>query len=185
MLTHRLLSEQQGYNSILEIIGQQDAISGEDEYIKLFTNLVEPIFFALKNNNTKELFTILGTNRQPILNKSRKKEWLSLYKDLEIARTKTIKDVLDIVCKYTFLPINPDIISKQESLNKGEILPYREKNLNIFESISYTEIINLIEFRKPYALYQQNMELKVKNMIMLCLLLGEDGINIGLTNIFL
>lgn len=153
MLTHRLLSEQQGYNSILEIIGQQDAISGEDEYIKLFTNLVEPTFFALKNNNTKELFAILGTNRQPILNKSRKKEWLSLYKDLEIARTKTIKDVLDIVCKYTFLPINPDIISKQESLNKSESVPYRETNLNVFESISYTEIINLIEFRKPCALY--------------------------------
>ena len=93
MISHRVLATQQGYERLLEIIGN-GLRDKEDVFLLLYMNTVEPIFKALQTSNTELLFDTLGISRYPITKKSEKSQWKSLEQKLIIARKQKSIDVL-------------------------------------------------------------------------------------------
>ena len=71
MITHKVLSTQQGYERLLDILndGLRDK---EDPFLLFFMDTVEPIYHALNTSNMQLLFDTLGIKRYPITKKSEK-----------------------------------------------------------------------------------------------------------------
>ena len=85
MITHRVLASQQGYEKLLEILGN-GLRDKEDVFLLFFMNVVEPIYKALSSSNMELLFNTLGISRYPITRKFEKTLWKDLEQKLGIAR---------------------------------------------------------------------------------------------------
>lgn len=87
MITHKTLAIQQGYEQLLNILGQR-LKEKDDPFLVFFMDIVEPIYRALKSSNTQLLFKTLGISRFPIRKKSDKVQWRVFLSELEEARKK-------------------------------------------------------------------------------------------------
>ena len=96
MITHKVLATQQGYEQLLDVLG--DGLRNkEDPFLLFFMNTVEPVYKALCTSNTQLLFDTLDIKRYPITKKSEKVKWQELREQLAEARTKKAIDVLELV----------------------------------------------------------------------------------------
>ena len=85
MITHKVLATQQGYEQLLDVLG--DGLRNkEDPFLLFFMNTVEPIYKALCTSNTQLLFDTLDIKRYPITKKSEKAKWQEFRKQLAEAR---------------------------------------------------------------------------------------------------
>jgi DNA helicase-2/ATP-dependent DNA helicase PcrA len=159
MITHKVLAAQQGYSNLLDLLG--DAFRNEeDEILMFFMNTIEPIFEALKSNNTQLLFESLGVRRYPINTKAEKQEWSSLKDKLEYARNGIVFDVLNIAIKSKLIPIPPAVTEIDKNMTVAPNTPYRNGTISNLANLAYNEFVNGIEFLRPSAIYSTDHGVK-------------------------
>jgi DNA helicase-2/ATP-dependent DNA helicase PcrA len=159
MITHRVLAAQQGYSNLLNLLG--DAFKNEEDTIlKFFMNTIEPIYKALKSNNTQLLFETLGVRRYPISTKAQKKAWVILINKLETARNGIVSNILNIAIKSKLIPIPPEISEINKNISVAPDMPYRNGTISNIANLAYSEFINGIEFLRPSAIYSTDHGVK-------------------------
>jgi DNA helicase-2/ATP-dependent DNA helicase PcrA len=159
MITHRVLAAQQGYSNLLNLLG--DAFRNEeDEILKFFMNTIEPIFEALKSNNTQLLFESLGIRRYPINTKAQKQDWSDLKYKLESARNSIVSDVLSIVISSKLIPIPPKVAEINKNIFIAPDMTYRNGTISDLANLAYNEFVNGIEFLRPSAIYSTDHGVK-------------------------
>jgi DNA helicase-2/ATP-dependent DNA helicase PcrA len=159
MITHRVLAAQQRYSNLLNLLG--DAFRNEeDEILIFFMDMIEPIFKALKSNNTQLLFESLGVQRYPINRKAQKQEWSVLKDKLEYARDGIVSDVLNIAIKSKLIPIPPAVTEIDKNITVAPDTPYRNGTISDLANLAYNEFVNGIEFLRPSAIYSTDHGVK-------------------------
>jgi DNA helicase-2/ATP-dependent DNA helicase PcrA len=159
MITHKVLAAQQGYSNLLDLLG--DAFRNEEDAILMFfMNTKEPIFEALKSNNTRLLFESLGIRRYPINIKAQKQAWSDLKGKLESARNGVVSDVLNIAIKSKLIPIPPVVAEINKNIFLTPDTPYRNGTLSNLANLDYREFVTGIEFLRPSAIYSTDHGVK-------------------------
>ena len=149
MITHKVLASQQGYNKLLEILGER-LKNSEDEILNFFSNTIEPIYKALIDKNTNLLFDALGTRNHPVNKKSDKTQWILLKNKLSEARKLKAIDVINVAIASKIIPIPEqvsDIQSKYENFPSEEYLD--GVNVTDYLNIEYEQFIAAIDFLHP------------------------------------
>lgn len=153
MITHKILAKQQGYDQLLNILGNK-LKDKEDPFLMFFMETVEPIFKALNESNMQLLFDTLGIERYPIKNKSDKIKWKNFKIDLKKVREKRAIDVFKLIKGCGLIPIPPKL---DELYNQYEIEPksmYVDKvSIKTFLDLDYEQFVCAIEFLFPESLY--------------------------------
>lgn len=147
MITHKVLAAQQGYDKLLNILG--DGLKDKDDpFLVYFMNTVEPIYIALSTVDMQLLFDTLG-KRYPIKRKSDKQCWKQLKLHLEEARKKRTIDVLNVIANSMIVPIPPQI---QEYCSLYDQLPdttYCSSTIKELLELDYTQFLAAIDFLYP------------------------------------
>lgn len=151
MITHKVLAAQQGYERLLEIIGN-GLRDKEDVFLLFFMNIVEPIFKALQTSNMELLFNTLGISRYPITKKSEKTLWKALEENLIISRKQKSIDVLKCVIESKLVPIPQNIEEYYQMYTSSPDLSYsNDVTLKEFLEIDYNQFLSAIDFLYPEA----------------------------------
>ena len=159
MITHRILSEQQGYEDILKSVG--DKFKEKDEDILLFVaEIGEPLYTALNNKDIKLLFQVLGVKHYPINKKSEKQQWLDLYSKLSLARKERIIDVISCIIESKLVPVSDKIHSYYKLYKEGGDIDYLKTTLKAYLNIKYSQFIAAVDFFLPEAQYSTNHGVK-------------------------
>lgn len=159
MITHKILSEQQGYEDILKSLGNK--FKENDEDILLFvTEIAEPLYTALSKNDMKLLFQVLGVRHYPINKKSEKKQWLDFYSKLSIARQKKIIDVISCIIESKLVPVSDKIQNFYKIYKNEEDKDYFETTIKTYLNIEYSQFIAAVIFFQPTAQYSTSHGVK-------------------------
>lgn len=159
MITHRILSEQQGYEDILKSVG--DKFKEKDEDILLFVaEIGEPLYTALNNKDIKLLFQVLGVKHYPINKKSEKQQWLDLYSKLSLARKERIIDVISCIIESKLVPVPDKIHSYYKLYKEGGDIDYLKTTLKAYLNIKYSQFIAAVDFFLPEAQYSTSHGVK-------------------------
>lgn len=152
MITHRVLAAQQGYNKLLDILGN-GLRDKEDPFLLFFMEQLEPIYQALETMDMQLLFDTLKLKRYPITKKSEKAQWKKLKEALEIARGKASSDVLKTVFESKLIPISSKIegyydlyLHAPETMYSGADVTIRD-----FLDIEYEQFLAAINYFHPEA----------------------------------
>lgn len=151
MITHKLLAAQQGYDELLDILGDKFK-EKEDPILQFVINILEPIYDALSSSNSKRLFDVLGVKRYPIEKKSNKTAWKRLYMEFRTARTKTLYDVFSTIRESRLVPIPPKLEELFAQLKKSPDSLYTN-NVTFYDffNIPYRQFYAAVDFFKPDA----------------------------------
>ena len=149
MITHKVLASQQGYETLLDIIG--DGLRNkEDPFLIFFTDIIEPIYIALDTSNTKLLFDTLGIKRYPITQKREKIQWKSLYDQLTEVRTQKAIDVLEAIINSKLIPIPPKVWEWYKRYKDSSETMYTSKvTIKQFLYLDYAQFIAVRNFLYP------------------------------------
>lgn len=148
MLTHKVLAAQQGYDNLLDALG--DRLKDKEDSVFLFVmEKVEPIFNALQNGDMLLLFETLGVKQYPILKKIQKKQWRKYADELVECRNKTVYDVLKVTVDSKLIPV-PTVIENVLSnyINQPEMV-YENITVKQFLDIPYNQFLAAISFLHP------------------------------------
>ena len=149
MITHKVLASQQGYNSLLEVLGDR-LKNNEDEILNFFSGTIEPIYKALIDKNTNLLFDTLGSKNHPITKKSDKNQWIELKNKLENVRKQKAIDVINVAIASKIIPI-PELIfniqSKYEKSSNDEY--FNGTSIANYLDIEYDQFVAAINFLHP------------------------------------
>lgn len=161
MITHKMLAKQQNYIKLLNLLDER-LKDGEDAYIKFFTQTIEPLYVALERKQLTQLFEALGSNSYPIECKRQKNSWNDVKKQLEVARKKTVGDVMNIVYNNLdiHIPIPPKVQENHKKFLENPDDKYERGTIGEYYKISYTEVLNAIAFFKPDAVYSTDHGVK-------------------------
>lgn len=149
MITHKVLASQQGYNSLLEVLGER-LKNNEDEILNFFSGTIEPIYKALIDKNTNLLFDALGSKNYPITKKSDKNQWIELKNKLEDVRKQKAIDVINVAIASKIIPIPElifDIRSKYEKSSNDEY--FNGTSIANYLDIEYDQFVAAINFLHP------------------------------------
>ncbi len=98
MITHKTLASQQGYETILSVLG--DSFKEKEDSILLFLlDKVEEVYDSLLTTKSKKLFEALKVSSYPILRKSMKKQWKETFLKCWTKLTKKAIDVIKVIIK--------------------------------------------------------------------------------------
>lgn len=159
MITHRILSEQQGYEDILKSVG--DKFKEKDEDILLFVSeIAEPLYAALNNKDMKLLFQVLGVKHYPVNKKSEKQQWLDLYSKLSLARNKKIIDVISCIIESELVPVPDKIRSYYKMYKEDSDIDYLKTTLKAYLNIKYSQFTAAVDFFLPEAQYSTSHGVK-------------------------
>lgn len=161
MLTHNVLAEELGYPTIAEVFSKHKDLftKKEDQAIKFFAEVVEPMCAAYASSRYGDLFRAFGSG--PAITKHEDKaNWRRDMDDLQKLRTEgTIGQVIDYL-KTTKRPLPPDRLLRCEenlkALNGGPI-PNEASALQRYSKlrdIPYREVIEVVKFiekQTPFA----------------------------------
>ena len=153
MITHKVLATQQGYEQLLDVLG--DGLRNkEDPFLLFFMNTVEPIYKALCTSNTQLLFDTLDIKRYPITKKSEKVKWQELRKQLAEVRTQKAIDVLELVCQTGLIPIPPKLDGYYRLYHDApETMYIAEVTIRSFLELEYSQFLAAIDFLYPEAVF--------------------------------
>ena len=151
MITHKVLASQQGYEQLLDILG--DGLRNkEDTFLIFFADTVEPIYQALDTSNTQLLFDTLGIRRYPITKKSEKIKWKKLHDQLADVRTKKAVDVLETIVHSQLIPIPPKVDEVYRLYKDSPETMYASKGtIQQFLQLDYEQFIAVRDFLYPDA----------------------------------
>lgn len=150
MITHRVLAAQQGYNKLLDILGN-GLRDKEDPFLLFFMEQLEPIYQALETMDMQLLFDTLKLKRYPITKKSEKAQWKKLKEALEIARGKASSDVLKTVFESKLIPISSKIEGYYDLYLHAPETMYSGADVTIkdFLDIEYEQFLAAINYFHP------------------------------------
>ena len=151
MITHKVLASQQGYEQLLDILG--DGLRNkEDPFLIFFSDTVEPIYQALDTSNTQLLFDTLGIKRYPITKKSEKIKWKNLHDQLAEVRAQTAIDVLETIVHSQLIPIPPKVHEGYRLYKDSpEKLYVSDATIQQFLQLDYEQFIAVRDFLYPDA----------------------------------
>lgn len=151
MITHKVLATQQGYEHLLDILG--DGLRDiEDPLLLFFMNVVEPIYQALDKSNMQLLFSAMGIKRYPITQKSEKTKWKILKQNLADARNGKAIDIIRIIYDSKLIPIPPQVESYyKQYLDAPDTIYANNVSLKEFFELEYKQFLSAIEFLYPEA----------------------------------
>lgn len=178
MLTHKMLSKQQEYSNLLEVLNN-GLKNQTDPHVVFFNNYVEPIYNSLSENDAFLLFEILGTNRQPLETRERKHKWKKFYKRLDDSRNKRIYDVLKCAYESKLVPISDAVLSNFFSYERGEANP----QINKLYQVEYGEVINALSFFNENSIYATNHGVKGAEFDNVFMVMGKGWNNYRFENI--
>lgn len=151
MITHRMLAERQGYDSIYGVLG--DNFRDNDEKIlSFFTQKIEPIFEALNTSNSELLFQALGIKYYPINKKTDKLLWNKFREKLTIAREKKAIDVLKEVYAFSLIP-TVEIDKIYTIYSDAPSTPHYKGTIKEYLDIEYAQFRSAISFHQPDSTY--------------------------------
>ena len=150
MITHKILAAQQGYETLLEFLG--DSLKDkEDPLLVFFMNTVEPIYKALQTKDTQLLFQTLGIKRYPIVKKLDKIKWKQLEIQLIQMRPKKAIDVLKVVVDSQLVPIPQSVGEIYKQYYQCPTSNYNETTIKAILDIEYNQFLSAIDFFYPEA----------------------------------
>ena len=153
MITHRVLASQQGYEQLLDILGDR-LRNKEDQFLLFFMNTIEPIYKALKESNMQMLFDTLGIKRFPITKKSEKLKWFVLTEQLNEVRNKRAIDVFELIKQTKLIPIPPELDDWYQLYQKTpESIYVSNTSIKNFLELEYIQFISAINFLCPDAIF--------------------------------
>lgn len=153
MITHKVLSTQQGYERLLDILndGLRDK---EDPFLLFFMDTVEPIYHALNTSNMQLLFDTLGIKRYPITKKSEKSKWRVLKDQLSEARNKKAIDVFEVINETKLIPIPPKLEGWYHLYqNAPETVYTSGTSIQSLLNLDYAQFTSAIDFLYPESLF--------------------------------
>lgn len=159
MLTHKLLSKQQNYSSLLEILGDR-LKEADDKYMVFFRDTVEPVYNAIRNRDMAKLYEAIGIKRVPVESKKQKKVWIDCADKLEIARKGTIFDVVKCVIENGMIPYPPEFGKMVACFETGEEYLHHKKPISLLYNTSYSEVIAALDFLSDDATYSTDHGVK-------------------------
>jgi DNA helicase II / ATP-dependent DNA helicase PcrA len=153
MLTHMVLSKEQGYEDLAGIFPNNDSfVKKENPHIKFFADILEPACKAYLKRKYGEMFDIIGTRTPKITKHADKIGWTADFdKLIQLRSEATIGEVLDHLRK-TKRPYLPEEVEHRErELEKIIETPLVEEPIYIeqlrkLRNISYQDIIRVTEF---------------------------------------
>lgn len=153
MITHKVLATQQGYERLLDVLG--DGLRDKEvPFLLFFMNTVEPIYKAPCTSNTQLLFDTLDIKRYPITKKSEKVKWQELRKQLTEARTKKAVNVLELVCQTDLIPMPPKLNEYYRLYHDAPNTMYvADATIQSFLELEYTQFLAAIDFLYPEAIF--------------------------------
>lgn len=153
MITHRVLASQQGYEQLLDVLGDR-LRNKEDQFLLFFMNTVEPIYKALKESNMQMLFDTLGIKRFPITKKSEKLKWFKLTEQLNEVRNKRAIDVFELIKQTKLIPIPPELDDWYQLYQKTpESIYVSNTSIKNFLELEYIQFISAINFLCPDSIF--------------------------------
>ena len=159
MITHKVLANQQGYDQVLDVLGDsfKDA---DDKILRFFMDIIEPVFYALESSNMQLLFDTLSIKKYPITKKSEKLAWKNLFDDLKIARQKQVSDVINVAVESNLIPVSSFISDFIKLSTEDKNYSYNNILASQVLSINYSQIISAISFLSPSAEYSTSHGVK-------------------------
>ena len=165
MLTHNILAERQGYQSFKNVFSHNDAyVKKEDDYIKFFSDILEPMVVGFENKKYGEMFQALDMRTPKLKCHQEKISWAKDIDKLNTLRhTGTIGDVIEHLLA-TKRPRLPDKVEKNETnyqriknIPLEDLEESEEQLLNKLErlkAVQYSEMIaldNFIREKTPFS----------------------------------
>lgn len=154
MLTHSVLANQLGYESLPKVFPYNDSfVKKEDKVIAFLLDVVEPACEAFNKRRYGELFDVLGREKPFLRSPEDKKRWTQFFQDLEGLRNQdTVGAVLEHLQDQDLFSIPSEIFERKQELEaalsklkEGEQLS-GPKNLTSYQklrNVKYIEIIAL------------------------------------------
>ena len=142
MITHKVLATQQGYEQLLDVLG--DGLRNkEDPFLLFFMNTVEPIYKALCTSNTQLLFDTLDIKRYPYFDEVKK-----------LQKTQKAINVLELVYQTGLIPIPPKLDGYYRLYHDApETMYIAEVTIQTFLDLEYTQFLAAIDFLYPEAVF--------------------------------
>lgn len=161
MITHKMLAKQQDYINLLNLL-DESLKEGDDPYLEFFLKVVEPLYSALEEKQLTQVFDVLGSKRYPIEYKRQKRIWCEFKKQLEVGRKKTIGDVMQVLFEQREIqiPIPPKVQENHKKYLEDPDNQYGRGTIGHLYSISYSEVLNALDFLSPNAEYSTDHGVK-------------------------
>ena len=160
MLTHKVLSNQQSYQKVLDIFG--DGFKNiDDKIIKFLYETVYPLIKALNSENAKSLYEVLGISRLPVMSKSDKLKWKELNQKLNDATKGNLYNVINVLYDSKMVPLSDEIVDfYQVFTSEPEKIYIKNNTYQDIGSITYQEYKRAIEFLMPDSHYSTDHGVK-------------------------
>ena len=160
MLTHKILANQQEYESIYDMFGNSFKDS-EDKLINFVENVLYPIFNALNENDVKKMYETLGTSRPPILSQKHKTMWKCLKDKICNKKNMTLFEMLKIVYESKIIPMSDDVIDIYQKMINNPLEKYNEHaTYEDISNIKYMEFERAVKFLNPDSLFSTDHGVK-------------------------
>lgn len=167
MLTNNILAAEQKYRNLTACFSDSDDyLKKNNHYIKFFLEIVEPLCECFSEGHYGEMFSVLGNKHPKLTCKQDKIDWSNnLRQLLELRKTGTIRDVLELLKKTSHPRLSAKVASAEERLSRiseakrnGEEIAevdqkFAEKIRNL-ETVSYVEVMNIysyVENKTPFS----------------------------------
>lgn len=161
MLTHRLLANEQGYSSLIEVFRYAESFSKKEHpYIAYFVDTLEPACTAFVDRKYGAMFQALGGNVPLLSTNVDKRRWNAAMSGLIAVRDKgTVGDVLDYLVQAQIPRLTDAIYSRESELKayepkEGEEMPPALKEIAQLRKVSYQEIKNLRRYLSGYSPFE-------------------------------
>lgn len=152
-ITHRVLAAQQGYDNLLNAVGNQRFNDLEEPVLEFVVRQVEPAFNALATNDIVTLSEVLGRKNIPIRTKQQKKDWKAFYTQLQEVRNQTILAVLTLIKEVNLLPMPPKVTDVIRRFKEEPDQEYCESTYGQYLDICYNEFASAAMFFQPESVY--------------------------------
>lgn len=165
MLTNNLIASEQKFNNLASCFNYtDDYLKKNDKYIQLFLDIVEPTATAYEQKEYGELFQICKRSYPRMKSQGDKRVWSNnLSKLINIRRTGSVGDVIDLLSECKTPPISSNVLSSEErykrliamspeDLEESDLTFIRK--IKTLREVDYQEVINLahyIDEKTPFS----------------------------------
>jgi DNA helicase II / ATP-dependent DNA helicase PcrA len=161
MLTHRVLANKQGYQSIPMVFAFNESFTKKEHpHIAYFADILEPACDAYISKKYGEMFRILGSKVPAIRTHTDKKKWSeAMDKLIKIRTAGTVGNVMDHLIEVR-RPMVPDAIERRErellkfDPDAGEDISRKLKELRDLRAVSYREIVALCRYLSGHSPFE-------------------------------
>lgn len=161
MLTHRVLANEQGYVSLLDVFKYNESfVKKENEFIAYFVDKLEPACTAYHDRKFGQMFAALGESIPAIQSQSDKIKWANAMDNLLKLRIEGTVGQLINHLQTTRCPRLPDALEKRQrelnsfDKNAGEEMPRSLAEYEKLRAVRYKEIISLTDYLTGYSPFE-------------------------------